>query len=88
MDIKILEESKGKLKIEIVGANHTLCNVLKEELTKDNKVKLASYKIEHPLVSNPEFIIEGDDPKKSMLSSLKKVAKNFSDMEADFKKIK
>ena len=38
--------------------------------------------------SNPEFIIEGDDPKKSMLSSLKKVAKNFSDMEADFKKIK
>ena len=31
MEIKVLEQSKGKLKIEIVNQTHTLCNMLKEE---------------------------------------------------------
>ena len=32
MEIKILDDKKNKLVIEVKGADHTLCNALKTEL--------------------------------------------------------
>src|SRR3989344_1668234 len=40
MELKVLEHSKNKLKIEMKGEDHTFCNALKEELWID-KVILA-----------------------------------------------
>jgi DNA-directed RNA polymerase subunit L len=88
MEIKILEQSKTKLTIEIVGEDHTLCNALKEELNKDKGVKIASYKIEHPLTANPIMLIEADDAKKSLESAVKKIVKFYDELSAAFKSIK
>ncbi|MFW6282911.1 MAG: DNA-directed RNA polymerase subunit L [Minisyncoccales bacterium] len=88
MEIKVLEKSKKKLLIEIVGEGHTLCNMIKEELNNDKSVKVASYRIEHPLVSNPVMIIEATDAQKSLKDAIKSAKKNIKDMEKEFKKIK
>lgn len=88
MEVKVLEQSKNKLSIEIVGEDHTLCNVIKEELNTDSTVKAATYSIEHPLISNPVMVIEGDDPVKSLNAAIKKVQKLFSEMEDAFKTLK
>ena len=60
MKINVLEDSKKKLEFEVEGEDHTLCNALKKELWQDEHVKAATYKIEHPLVSAPRFLVVTD----------------------------
>ena len=37
MEIKILDDKKNKLMIEVKGTDHTLCNAIKTELTQGSK---------------------------------------------------
>jgi len=82
MEFNVLEETKTKLEFELKGETHTFCNALKDELQKVKGVTLATYKIEHPLIGAPKFLIEtkGTEPRKALkeaLKSLKKVAQEF-----------
>ena len=45
MEIKILEETKNKLRFHVEGEDNTFLNLLKEELWKDKAVKIAAYKL-------------------------------------------
>jgi len=85
MEINVLEESKNKLVFEIPGEDHTLCNALKRELWKDNKVKAASYAIKHPSIGIPQMIVEtsGTAPRDALASAAKRLQKQC----VDFKKM-
>lgn len=75
MELKIIEDTKGRVVFEIVGADHTLANILKERISQQKGVTVCSYNVEHPLVSNPKFLIEADNAKKAIdaaIDSLKK----------------
>lgn len=75
MELKILEDTKKRVLFELVGADHTLANVLKERITEQKGVHVCSYNVEHPLVSSPKFIVEADNVKKAIsdaIDSLKK----------------
>lgn len=61
MEIKILKESKDELEFEIIGEEHTFSNALQNFLNKRKEVLLASYKIEHPLLSNPQIYVKTKD---------------------------
>mgnify|MGYP001598956464 CR=1 FL=1 len=78
MEISVLEDKKNKLIFELKGMGHTFCNALKYELSQDDHVKIATYGIEHPLISSPKFIVETDgaDPKKALLSAAQRLGKN------------
>ena len=80
MEIKIIEDEKNKLVFEVNGVSHGFCNMLKEELLKDNHVKIATYRVEHPIVNIPKILVETDgaDPKKAVLSAVAKL-KTFTD---------
>jgi DNA-directed RNA polymerase subunit L len=80
MEIKIIEDEKTKLVMEIKDVSHGFCNMLKEELLKDSHVKIATYKIEHPLVNVPKFLLETDgaDPRKTVISAVGKL-KSFAE---------
>ncbi|HLC56098.1 MAG TPA: DNA-directed RNA polymerase subunit L [Candidatus Nanoarchaeia archaeon] len=86
MEIDVLEQSKDRLKIEIVGEDHTLVNALRNELWKNSHVKVAGYGIDHSLISSPILTIETDgneNPRKALekaVSSLKDQNKQFSDI--------
>jgi len=82
MEFKVLEESKTKLVFELKGETHSFCNLLKNELQHVKGVEIATYRIDHPLVGLPKFIVEtkGADPRKVLkeaLSSVKKKATEF-----------
>ena len=82
MEFNVLEESKSKLVFQLKGETHTFCNALKKELLDVKNVTVATYKIDHPLVGVPEFIIEtkSGDPRKALkeaLAALKKKAHEF-----------
>jgi DNA-directed RNA polymerase subunit L len=82
MEFKVIEESKTKLLFELAGETHTFCNALKHELQLVKGVSLVSYRIDHPLIGIPRFVLEtkGIEPRKAIkeaLASLKKKAKEF-----------
>ncbi len=88
MELKILEESKGTLKVEILGEDHTLANSIRKELWSDNHVKIAGYDIEHPLVGGPVLIVETDgkeEPKKALIAAAERLKKRNAEFVAKFK---
>ena len=81
MKLKILEDKKNKMVLEIKGESHTFCNALKQELWNDKHVKIAGYNIAHPLIGVPKFVVETDgkeNPKKALIDAAKRL-KSVSD---------
>lgn len=87
MEINIIEDKKNKLVFEIKGEDHTFANILRKELWNDEHVKASAYNIEHPLVGQPQFVIQtdGEDPKKILKSAAKKVQKQLEKLKEEIK---
>ncbi|KYK26158.1 hypothetical protein AYK26_00895 [Euryarchaeota archaeon SM23-78] len=83
MELKVHEHTKKRMVFEFIGADHTFCNALKKELWNDSTVRAAAYKIEHPLIGIPKFIVETNGQKdakavlKTAATRLKKHNKDF-----------
>lgn len=91
MKTTILEESKTKIKIELEGETPTLCNILRSELWNDSHVKIAGYKIDHPLTSHPVLVIETDgkeSPKKALKEAIKRLTKTNQLLQNKIKSLK
>jgi len=88
METKILEHKKDKLKIEVVGADHTVLGMLREELTNDKDVDFSTYARPHPLLEAFTVTIRGKNPEKSLNSALATVKKDSKEFSAAFKKAK
>ncbi len=89
MEIKVLAQSKERLKIEIVGEGHTLSNAIRKELWENPRVKVAGYNIEHNLISNPVMIIETDgneNPKKALSTAIENIRKRNKELLTEFNK--
>ena len=88
MEIKVLEKEKGKIKIEVIGENHTLMNALRKELWNDKDTEVSGYKIEHSLVGNPILIVEHKkDPKKALLDAVERLKKKNKDFKSKISKL-
>lgn len=91
MEIKILEETKNRIRFEIAGEDHTLCNALRAELWNDKNIEIAGYNIDHPLVSEPEMIVETkgkEDPKKALFAAVARLKKRNKELSVEFKNLK
>ena len=89
MEIKILEEKKNKMIIEVIGESHSFCNAIKKELWNDKSIKSAGYNIEHPLIGIPKIVVETDgskEPKKALIDAAGRLAKSFDAMKSEFLK--
>ncbi len=89
MEFIVIEESKTKLVFELKGETHTFCNLLKEEILSTKGVTTASYRVDHPLIGVPRFLVEtkGAEPRKALkeaLASIKKKTEAFKKEVADF----
>ena len=87
MEVTILDDKKNKLMLEIKGADHTLCNALKEELWNDKHVKIATYSIRHPQISMPQMIVETDgevSPKNALINAVQRLHKTNEKFKKEF----
>ncbi len=85
MEITVIEETKNKLVLNIAGGGHTICNAIKNTVSQDKNVKIAAYKIDHPLIGEPEMIIETNG-KVSPKAAIKKAIKKLSNDADKLKK--
>jgi DNA-directed RNA polymerase subunit L len=81
MNIKIVEDTKGRVVFEIIGGDNTLSNILKETIAKQKGVTACAYNIEHPLVSNPKFIVEADNAGKAITAAIDALKKENNDFK-------
>lgn len=88
MNIRFVEDKKNSIVFEIEDVSHGFCNLLKEELVKDKSVKLATYRIDHPVVGIPRIRVDGDDPKKSVKTAIKALKKETADFKKESSKLK
>jgi DNA-directed RNA polymerase subunit L len=91
MEIKVIEDTKNKMIIELKGETHTLCNALKKELWNDSHIKTAGYNIAHPLVGVPKIVVETDGketPKKALAEAAKRLGSKAEKFKKEFSKIK
>lgn len=87
MEINVIQQDKNKLKFEIIGEDHTLCNALRMELWEDSNTEIAGYEIAHPFVSNPVFVLESKkDPKKILLNTIGSLNKKIIDLKKEVAK--
>lgn len=87
MEIKILDDKKNKLILEVKGTDHTLCNAIKTELWNDKHVKTATYSIRHPQISVPQIIIETDgeeSPKNALINAAQRMQKENAKFKKEF----
>jgi DNA-directed RNA polymerase subunit L len=83
MEVKVLQKTKNELKIEIVGEDHTFCNLLQNLLLQDKNVEIAGYDQPHPLIRSSIVYVRTKrdvSPEKTMLSALA----NIKDLNKEF----
>jgi len=56
MEIKIKKETDKELEFEVIKEK-TILNPLKEKLLEFEEVEYAEWRVEHPLIANPEFYV-------------------------------
>ena len=61
--ITVLRNEPNRLALRIKGEDHTILNLLVEELNKDRSVVFAAYRLEHPLTSEYNLTIVTDGSK-------------------------
>ena len=76
LEIKVVVNEPNKLSIRIRGEDHTLLNLLTEELNKLENVTFAAYRQEHPLTGEYVLTIVTDG-KIEPLDALKEASENL-----------
>ncbi len=78
MEIKVLEDEKETLKLEIHD-NTTLVSVINENLWQQ-KVNIAAFKVDHPYLSKPVLLVKSKNPKKALLDATEQVVEDVKEL--------
>ena len=86
MKVNVLEEKKDSLVVEIEGERHTIPNLLRETLWEDDSVALAAYEKKHPSLGSPKVIVSAKDPRKALVSAIKRSEAQTKEFLDEFEK--
>ncbi len=89
MEIRILKDEKDLMEFEVIGEDHTFCNLLRSELWKLDNTNFAGYSILHTLISAPKFCVstENGKPRKVLLDAAVSVRAKVKDMKGLLKNL-
>ena len=85
MKLELVSLEGNAAKISISGESHTLLNLLRETAWKQ-KPENATYKVEHPFLTNPELIVKGKNPLKILEDSAQEIIDQAKDLGKEFSK--
>ena len=83
VEVKVVSKTKTELKLEIVGEDHTFCNLLQNVLLNDKNVEIAGYDQPHPLIRSSIIYLRTKrevSPEKVLLNALE----NLKDINKEF----
>jgi DNA-directed RNA polymerase subunit L len=91
MELKIVEDTKNRMTVEMPSEDHTFPNLLRKTLWEDSDVDVAAYKMEHPLVGKPQLMVQTKkgEPKAVLKKAAGTIEKRAKELAGLFsKKIK
>jgi DNA-directed RNA polymerase subunit L len=90
MELKFLKEEKDELRIEFSEIEHSLLNMIKENLWSQPETDVAGFFLEHPEVGKPLFTLKtkGKDAKKVWNTAIDDLSNEFDGLKKEFKKLK
>ena len=89
MEVKVLSKSKNELRIEIVGEDHTFCNLLQNVLLEDKNIEIAGYDQAHPLRRSSIVYLRTKreaSPEKTLLNALTSIQQLNKEFNEKFSK--
>jgi DNA-directed RNA polymerase subunit L len=89
MEVKVVSKSKNELRLEIVGEDHTFCNLLQNILLEDKNVELAGYDQPHPLIRSSILYLKTKrevSPERTLLNALGSVQELTKEFDEKFSK--
>jgi DNA-directed RNA polymerase subunit L len=89
MEVKVVSKSKNELRLEIIGEDHTLCNLLQNILLEDKNVELAGYDQPHPLIRSSILYLKTKreiSPEKTLLNALENLQTLNKEFDEKFAK--
>jgi DNA-directed RNA polymerase subunit L len=89
VEVKVLSKSKNELRLEIIGEDHTFCNLLQNVLLEDKNVELAGYDQPHPLIRSSIVYVRTKrevSPEKTLLNALANVQELNKEFNEKFAK--
>ena len=89
MEVKVLSRTKNELRIEIVGEDHTFCNLLQNVLLNDKNVEIAGYDQPHPLIRSSIVYVRTKrdaSPEKTLLNALASIRDVNTEFDEKFAK--
>ncbi len=89
MEVKVLSKTKSELRLEIVGEDHTFCNLLQNVLLEDKNVEIAGYDQPHPLIRSSIIYLRTKretSPEKVLLNALASVQELNKEFNEKFAK--
>jgi DNA-directed RNA polymerase subunit L len=85
MELRVVEKSDRKLKMELVGESHTFLNIL-TEYAWAAKASQAMYTIKHPYLSQPQLMVISENPKKTLSDAAQIIMDKAEDFEKTFER--
>jgi DNA-directed RNA polymerase subunit L len=89
VEVKVLSKSKNELRLEIIGEDHTFCNLLQNVLLEDKNVELAGYDQPHPLIRSSIVYVRTKrevSPEKTLFNALANVQELNKEFNEKFAK--
>jgi DNA-directed RNA polymerase subunit L len=90
MEIEVLKEEKDLLELSFSETDQGLLNMIKEALWKQAGVEMASFRLDHPEISKPVFMLKtkGKDAKKVWNSAVESLSEDLGKLGSELKKLK
>ena len=82
MQVSVIEQEKGKLKIELKNASKSFAHFIAEEVWQKGG-EAAALK-EHPFLVEPKLLVKGSNPKKLLLSASEVIQTNCDKLKAAY----
>ena len=84
MELKVLEKSKDKVKLEM--SDITFVNLINDKLWDSKKSDYSAWKRDHPYIAKPEFMVKAKDPKAALLQAAEDIADDAEKIKSSFQK--
>jgi DNA-directed RNA polymerase subunit L len=86
MELKVLEQTTDKLKLQVLGETHTFLNLITEYAWLA-KASQACYIIKHPYLSEPELIVKSANPRKTLRDAAQIIVDKTEEFQKGFKRL-
>lgn len=83
MKIEIKKENDKEIEFEVIKEK-TILNPLKQKLLEYDEVEFAEWKVEHPLIGNPEFYlrVKKGSAKKILKKAIEEIKGNIDELRS------